>query len=489
MVTGAEAFCPNPDCGRPLHPVPPPRPPVLRFVLIGVAVVAAALVVLIGVSKWQHRNDIPEPLASAASPAVSASPAPLAYPVRLCGSSTMGERAGPLLLQAFVMRKGGAGAAPPDLNDVRRAISSGPTATAFTSLAAKTCDVGMASRQITPAERSRLRALGDMSSRDSEHVIGLDGITIVVNRANPVSALSIDQLRSIFAGSITNWSAVHGAAGAIHLYAPGANTGTVDSFKLLVMDQAPLARGLRMAGTHADVTAAVARDKQAIGFVALPYADRAKALKVSSGGATAIAMVPNQLTVGRETYPLSRRLYLYTAARPANPSVKEFVAFARSDEGQLLVDRAGFVGSTSNGVVKRARTTALPPNAPPAYVRLARTSRQSEFVFYFKVGSGALDNKAYDDIGRLVSAMSLRENRNQQIVLAGFADSTGNHDANYALSVLRAKSVQRELVSRGVKVKEALGFGDAMPIRDNSTEQGREKNRRVEIFVTFKAST
>jgi phosphate transport system substrate-binding protein len=216
----------------------------------------------------------------------------------------------------------------------------------------------------------------------------------------------------------------------------------------------------------------------------MPYGNRAKALKVASGSD---AIAPDPLAVGRETYPLSRRLYLYTAAQPANKSVGAFIAFAQSDEGQLLVDRSGFVGTTKRG--RSHKQTPVRRGAPPGYVRLTQGTTESDFVFYFKVGSDTLDNKAFVDIGRLVAAMRLPANRDQQIVLAGFTDSTGSHAKNQTLSEARAHTVQHELTSRGVKVKEALGFGDAMPIRENSTPQGREKNRRVEIFVTFKPSS
>lgn len=482
MARGVDAFCP--DCGARLFPVTPPGPNRLKFALfsIGVTAVAIAVIVFVGLSRRSPPVQVAASASPSPSPSAPASVSP-ALALRLCGSNVMGERLAPLLLQAFLMRSAGAGAAPPDEHDVQKAIASGDTAAAFSSLATKACDVGLASRQITPGEQTRLRALGDMSSRDAEHVIGLDGITILVNRANPVSALSVAQLRSIFAGSISNWSAVHGASGPMHVYAPSADSGTVDAFYLLVMDKARFGRSVNRSDTFADVASAVAGDKQGIGFVVLPYADRAKALKISSG---VMAMAPNQLTVGRETYPLSRRLYLYTPVHPANPATREFVKFAQSDPGQLLVDRAGFVGTTSQP--PSPPPVSIPPGAPKVYVQIARGSRQSGFVFYFKTGSDALDNKAYDDIARLVAAMSSREHRDQQIILAGFADSTGTHAANKALSERRAHSVEHELLSRGVKVQKALGFGDAMPIRDNSTEQGREKNRRVEIFTTFKAS-
>lgn len=63
----------------------------------------------------------------------------------------------------------------------------------------------MASRKIKPDEIATLAALGDMTSPASEHVLGLDGIAIIVNQANPATSLTKDQLARIFSGEVTNW--------------------------------------------------------------------------------------------------------------------------------------------------------------------------------------------------------------------------------------------------------------------------------------------
>ena len=64
-----------------------------------------------------------------------------------------------------------------------------------------------------------MAARADMTSADSEHVIAIDGLAILVHPANPVDQLSIETLAQIFAGEITNWSAVGGPDRAIQVYA------------------------------------------------------------------------------------------------------------------------------------------------------------------------------------------------------------------------------------------------------------------------------
>jgi len=70
----------------------------------------------------------------------------------------------------------------------------------------------------------------------------------------------------------------------------------------------------------------------------------------------------------------------------------------------------------------------------------------------------------------------------QNILLFGFADSTGSSQANDALSKNRADSVARQFEQRGVNPSAVLGFGSELPVASNETPDGRENNRRVEIW-------
>jgi phosphate transport system substrate-binding protein len=132
----------------------------------------------------------------------------------------------------------------------------------------------------------------------------------------------------------------------------------------------------------------------------------------------------------------------------------------------------------------KSASRGLPANAPPRYRELVDQLDQASFNFYFNSGSDSLDNKALVDVGRLVDIMSAQANRSKKIVLVGFADSTGDPGTNQRLSENRAKAAASELEAQGIAVKDTLGFGQELPIRDNGTEAGREKNRRVEIFLT-----
>jgi len=412
----------------------------------------------------------------------------------LCGSNTIGSQLGPDFARAFLSSLGAS--APSvrttrtDEADVEGAvegrdltipIAAHGSATAFAGLGSGACQIGMASRAIKDNEVERLRSFGNMRSRSAEHVIGLDGIAVIVNAANPVSILSMQQLEDIFTGHTTTWKALGGGPGRISVLARDDKSGTWDTFKTLVLNSSPLDPSARRFEDSATLSSAVAADPSAIGFIGLPYVNQAKALRIASG-ATPVA--PTVLTVGRETYPLSRRLFLYTAATPRDPLIGRFISFVESDAGQRIVNRDGFVGTVTSLATSKSSSRTLPSAAPARYRALVDSYDQTSFNFYFNTGSDELDNKALVDVGRLLSLLPATANRNKSVVLAGFADSTGDPTSNAQLSDLRARAAARELRAQGIRVKETAGFGQQLPIRDNATVQGREKNRRVEIFLT-----
>jgi phosphate transport system substrate-binding protein len=103
--------------------------------------------------------------------------------------------------------------------------------------------------------------------------------------------------------------------------------------------------------------------------------------------------------------------------------------------------------------------------------------------FRFQPGKAAQDNKAEADLDRIVSLIADRGSAGAKILLFGFADSTGAPEVNEALSLDRAKVIEDQLVQRGVKPAAVKGFGSALPVASNDTDDGREKNRRVEIWI------
>jgi phosphate transport system substrate-binding protein len=103
--------------------------------------------------------------------------------------------------------------------------------------------------------------------------------------------------------------------------------------------------------------------------------------------------------------------------------------------------------------------------------------------FRFRTGSSQLDNKALDDLGRVTTYLASPTARGKQVILIGFADNTGDPRTNQTLSNERAKIVARQFSSRGVLAAVCTNFGSAVPVGSNETQEGRDKNRRVEVWL------
>lgn len=463
----------------------------------GVALGATLFVLMAGFAYWVTHGWVAPPAArpkiAAAAPAAVAPTVPLGKAqvlLRLAGSSTIGGQLGPALAGAFLASLGAMdiqeSSRTPDVVTVQGSrggalqaitVAARGSAEAFEALRAGSAEVGMSSRRVRPDEVQKLATLGTMTSAANEHVLALDGIAVIVSKANPVSELRRGQLAAIFGGTIADWSAVGGTAGPIHLYALGERSGTAEAFQAQVMRGGALAAGIRRLESDQAVLEAVVGDVAGIGLVGLPWTHGVKSLAV--GEAQGTRMVPNAFTLAGEDYFLARRLYLYTAEAPTNPYVSRFVEFALGPQGQALVKKSGFVELTI-----RAEPRPPPEGAPREYVRLTDGARRLTTTFRFVVGSSELDNRALSDLDRVVDFLREHDLNGASVRLLGFADSQGSASANRALSRGRALRVAKAFAQRGISGATLEGFGAALPVSDNASEDGRERNRRVEIWIT-----
>ena len=103
--------------------------------------------------------------------------------------------------------------------------------------------------------------------------------------------------------------------------------------------------------------------------------------------------------------------------------------------------------------------------------------------FRFDRGSTDLDTRALSDLQRLVSVMERPEYATRSLLLLGFSDATGGDSTNLALSRQRADTVGAQLRARGLHVDTVRGFGPRMPVADDSNDEGRERDRRVEVWL------
>jgi len=410
--------------------------------------------------------------------------------LRLSGSNTIGAGLAPALVEEFLKQQGATevktlsrdrddevrvqGVLPGDHAPKAIEIRAHGSDTAFEDLANGQADIGMASRRIKTEEVAQLASLGDMTSPACEHILGLDGIAVIVSRKNPVWTLGKDQIAQIFKGAIGNWAQVGGSNGAINLYTRDDKSGTYDTFRTLVLGNAPLAPSARRIEDSRRLSDSVARDPNGIGFIGLAYIQETRAIAVYENGAA--PLLPSPFTVATEDYALSRRLFLYTPAHPRQELTHRFVDFALSSIWQNIVAKVGFVGQNLSAAVAATGSPAVPPD----YRRLTSGSDRLSLDFRFREGSSQLDNKAVVDLTRVVTFLIDLHYSGDNLLLLGFDDSK---EAPENLSKDRADAVALQFEQRGVKPATVVGFGSQLAVASNDTPEGRQRNRRVEIWL------
>jgi outer membrane protein OmpA-like peptidoglycan-associated protein len=113
--------------------------------------------------------------------------------------------------------------------------------------------------------------------------------------------------------------------------------------------------------------------------------------------------------------------------------------------------------------------------------------KDQTFLVHFKANSVNLDSSYYAMLNKVVETLYM--NPNFEIIIEGHTDSYGGHVFNKHLSEYRANMIKSYLIGKGVEYSRitTIGFGSDMPIADNLTIEGRQKNRRVEITIKTKS--
>ena len=188
------------------------------------------------------------------------------------------------------------------------------------------CDIGNSSRKLKDEEAEKLDAT----------VVGLDGIALVVNPANKLEDITLEDLAKVYSGEITNWKELGGDDKSIVVIGREDGSGTRDGFESIVMgDKEPkYAQELESTGS---VINAVATTDGAIGYASLANVDETvKALKIGGVEAT-------EENVKSGAYEVQRPFICATLKGSDNKLVKAYLDFILSEEGQALVLAQGAV--------------------------------------------------------------------------------------------------------------------------------------------------
>jgi len=225
------------------------------------------------------------------------------------------------------------------------AVTGGGSGTGIAALINSTCDIAECSRSMKKEEITLAEGKG---VRPVEHIVGLDGIAVVVNPHNPVGKLTLEQLRGIFMGTIKNWKEVAGEDKKIVLLSREVNSGTHVFFKEHVLrrgiEKGPeefASDALLMPSSQA-IADEAAGNANAIGYYGMGYISPKQKVIAVAKDEKSEYIAPTTENVLSRKYPISRPLFLYTNGEPEG-LVKKFVDFVLSKKGQEIVLKIDFV--------------------------------------------------------------------------------------------------------------------------------------------------
>jgi phosphate transport system substrate-binding protein len=228
---------------------------------------------------------------------------------------------------------------------IRISVSGGGSGTGLAALINGTTNIANASRQIKKEEIADAQKNG---IDPYEIQIARDAIGVIVNPANPVQQLTLQQISDIYSGKITNWRAVGGDDRPIVLLSRETNSGTHVFFLEQVVrlgqkdNKTLFSQDTLLLPSSEGIMAEARQNPNAIGYDGLGYiTPEVKTLAIAAKPGDEYVM-PSVATVNNGKYPIARPLFMYTPGEPTG-DVKTYIDWIRGPDGQQIVNDLGFV--------------------------------------------------------------------------------------------------------------------------------------------------
>ncbi len=209
--------------------------------------------------------------------------------------------------------------------DIKVNVQGGGSTAGIQATLNGTCDIGTSSRNLKPSEKS-LKIL----------LIAVDGIAVIVHRDNPVENMTVEQIRRVFTGRITDWQELGGPKGAIIPVTREEGSGTRASFEELIMGEESVSDACLVQDSNGAVREIIATTLQGIGYVSVGLVDeREKAIAIDG-------VRPDLANLITEKYAFSRPFLLLLRDDPYG-NVQMFTDYVLSPEGQQILESGGLI--------------------------------------------------------------------------------------------------------------------------------------------------
>ena len=218
-------------------------------------------------------------------------------------------------------------------------ISSGGSGVGIQAIGAKTVDIGMSSREVTKDEMKKYPSFVVTS-------VAQDGIAVIVNPANEIQYITLDQIRDIYLGKITKWTQITGANvpntnNQIVIIGRDSASGTRTYFDETLLLKATPTKTMLEKNSNGAVLQTIDQTPGSIGYVSIGFVSKdVKALPIWYNFDKIVA--PTLENVKSKTYPVSRDLYVITNGQPTGLA-GDFIKYILSPDGQKIVSDEGYV--------------------------------------------------------------------------------------------------------------------------------------------------
>ena len=216
-----------------------------------------------------------------------------------------------------------------EINDIKIEVNQIGSSAGITNATSGVSEIGMSSRDLKEEEKA---------NGLKETIVAYDGIVVVTHPSNKVKDLTMEQVKQIFTGEVTNWKELGGDDMEIVVVSREDGSGSRDAFQEIVdYSSSELVRSAIIASGNGNIKTTVAMNKHAVGFISFEYIDESIST-VDINGVEATAE-----NVLQQTYSLSRPFLFVYKEEHLSTEGQQFIEYILSPKGQNIVSEAGVI--------------------------------------------------------------------------------------------------------------------------------------------------
>jgi len=219
-------------------------------------------------------------------------------------------------------------------NEVSISIEGSGSGNGIKAIIDGSCDIANASRAMKSKEIKKAEAKGVTAK---EITVAFDMIVPVVHPSNTIKKITMDELKAIYEGQISNWKEIGGKDAKIVVISRDTSSGTYEVWHKLVMKKKDVRKDALLQASNGAIVSTVSENPKAIGYIGFGYINKSiTPLNVNN-------VVPTLENGKSGKFVISRKLFMYINEATISKEAMDFVNYLVGPEGQKIVKQAGFI--------------------------------------------------------------------------------------------------------------------------------------------------